>query len=297
MNRHLLEPPALAGLLATSVAGVVLIWRWDPITAGHPSYPIFYGVAIALGVSAVIVVLRHNGARRAVLSWMAAIGLVTIGLAAWWLAPFPADQAALDVLVAPQGFRIAESASSITFEPADGDSGVSLTFYPGARVDARAYARILAPIAQAGYEVTIVKPPLGIAILVFGIDRPADTYAWLLGGHSLGGVAASSRAREGGDGLLLWASFPASDVSDRSHLEVASIYGTADTFTTPEDIADSRPNLPADTEFVSVEGGIHSFFGDYGLQPGDGEPSISREDAQEAIVEASLGLMISVGAP
>ena len=54
MARRLLEPPALAGLVATSVATFVLIWRWDPISAGHPTYPIFYGVAIALGLSAVI---------------------------------------------------------------------------------------------------------------------------------------------------------------------------------------------------------------------------------------------------
>lgn len=296
MGSRLLEPPALAGLIATCVAVFVLIWRWDPISAGHPSYPIFYGVAIALGLSAVVVVLRRSRDRRPVLSWLGAIGLVLLGFAAWWLAPFPADEVALDVLAMPQGFQVAESASSITLEPEDDETEVSLTFYPGARVDARAYARILAPIARAGHEVTIVKPPLGIALLAFGIDRP-EAGAWVLGGHSLGGVAASTTAQEGADGLLLWASFPASDISDGSDLGVTSIYGTADTFATPEDIEGSRPNLPANAEFVSIEGGIHSFFGDYGLQPGDGDPSITREDAQEAIVAATLDLMQSLRAP
>lgn len=297
MGRRILEPPALSGLVAMAVAVGVLIWRWSPITAGHPSYLIFYSLVILLGAVGIGMVLRRPGPRRPVLSTMGAIGLVILGFAAWWLAPFPADQVAVQALSHPQGYAVSDSASAIVLEP-DGDvTGGGLTFLPGARVDARAYARILAPIARGGHEVTIVKPPLGIALLSFGIDRPPGDGAWLVGGHSLGGVSASTAAGEEADGLLLWASFPAADISDRFDLRVVSIYGTADTFATTGDIEETRPNLPADTEFVSIEGGIHSFFGDYGLQPGDGEPTISREEAQEQIVSASLDLMGSIGAP
>jgi hypothetical protein len=297
MGRRLLEPLALAGSATVLIATTVLASRWDPITAGHPSYQVFYGIAIALGVSGVIVVLWREDRRRPVLSTLAAIGLAVVGFGAWWLAPFPADPVAVEALSDPQGYSITESASSIILQPEVSGPGVSFTFYPGARVDARAYARILAPLAQEGYEVRIVKPPLGIALLVFGIDRPADADAWVLGGHSLGGVAASTRVGEDTDGLVLWASFPASDISDHPDLRVTSIYGTADTFATPEDIADSRPDLPTDAEFIAIEGGVHSFFGDYGLQPGDGEPAITREEAQKSIVAASLDLMGSVEIP
>jgi hypothetical protein len=39
---------------------------------------------------------------------------------------------------------------------------------------------------------------------------------------------------------------------------------------------------------MRIDGGIHAFFGDYGSQPGDGEPGTSREDAQAQIIAATL---------
>ena len=36
-------------------------------------------------------------------------------------------------------------------------------------------------------------------------------------------------------------------------------------------------NLPADTEWITIEGGNHAQFGDYGVQDGDGEATISAE--------------------
>ena len=41
-------------------------------------------------------------------------------------------------------------------------------FQPGARVDPRAYAAILRPLAESGHVVVIVKQPLGIAFLATG---------------------------------------------------------------------------------------------------------------------------------
>jgi len=49
--------------------------------------------------------------------------------------------------------------------------------------------------------------------------------------------------------------------------------------------------LPPDTRYVVIDGGIHSFFGDYGLQSGDGTPSITRDEAQAQIHAASLDLL------
>lgn len=292
MDRRILEPLALSGLVAIAVGLGVLIWRWSPIYAGHPSYLIFYSLVILLGVGGVTAVFRRESPRRPVRSMFQAIGLVVLGFVAWWLAPFPADQVAVDALTDPEGYAVTESASSIVLEPDAVRSGVILTFYPGARIDARAYGHILSRLARSGHQVNLLKPPLGIGILVFGVTRPDDATTWVVGGHSLGGVAASS-VGDGAEGLLLWASFPGSDISDRTGLEVSSIYGSADTFATSSDIAASESNLPEQTVFVSIEGGIHSFFGDYGIQPGDGEPSIGRDEAQGEIVAASLELFDS----
>ena len=58
-----------------------------------------------------------------------------------------------------------------------------------------------------------------------------------------------------------------------------------------DDIEASKANLPSDTTFVPIEGGIHAFFGDYGAQSGDGTATISRGNAQRQIVEATLAQM------
>ena len=77
---------------------------------------------------------------------------------------------------------------------------------------------------------------------------------------------------------------------------MASVSGTLDGLSTPEDIEASRPLLPPSTTFVAIEGAVHAFFGDYGEQSGDGMPTVSRAEAQEQIVEASVALMAAVDA-
>ena len=52
--------------------------------------------------------------------------------------------------------------------------------------------------------------------------------------------------------------------------------------------------MPAATRYVVVEGATHAFFGDYGIQPGDGQPSIEREATRAQIVAASLVLLREV---
>ena len=53
----------------------------------------------------------------------------------------------------------------------------------------------------------------------------------------------------------------------------------------------SRDDLPADTTYVVIDGAVHAFFGDYGEQSGDGTPGISRTDAQDQIVGATLDIL------
>ena len=149
----------------------------------------------------------------------------------------------------PEGYTVEATLTQITLEPEGDRSSVGLIFQPGARVDARSYAAILADIVVAGHPVVIVKQPLGIGFLALGSiggvveDRPETD--WAGAGHSLGGVAASQAAADGITGLVLWASFPASDISDRVELAVSSIYGTSDAIAVPEDIENSRDRLPA----------------------------------------------------
>ena len=67
-----------------------------------------------------------------------------------------------------------------------------LIFVPGARVDARAYAHILRPLAEAGYLVAVLKEPFGFALIQPDhaetvIDLHPEIAYWAIGGHSLGG--------------------------------------------------------------------------------------------------------------
>ena len=93
-------------------------------------------------------------------------------------------------------------------------------------------------------------------------------------------------------GLVLWAAYPAGG-TELSTLDaaVASIFGTRDGLTTLDDIDDSRPRLPVDTDFVSIEGGNHAQFGDYGPQDGDNTATISRGAQQATAAEATLRIL------
>jgi hypothetical protein len=294
-------PTGLSSLVLVAVATWVLVTNWGPIAAGHPSYLILYLGSLVVGGAVLFSAARRSGPIRWFRSSLGSVCLLLLTGTGWWLSPFPADPAAVEALASPAGLSVDESATYITIKPAAPATGAALIFYPGARVDARAYVRILSPVAEAGYPVVIVKPPLGIAFLARGLTESRieqdPEIDWVVGGHSLGGVAASSEANGPVVGLLLWASFPASDISGRTGLTATSIYGTADTFATPADIEASQSILPATTSFVAIEGGIHSFFGDYGLQPGDGDPSITRKPAQAEIVAASVELLEAVSAP
>jgi pimeloyl-ACP methyl ester carboxylesterase len=175
-----------------------------------------------------------------------------------------------------------------------------VVFVPGARVDSRAYAHILRPLAEAGYLVTVLKEPFGLAIIDADhgrkvLDLHPEISHWVVAGHSLGGSVAASLADQEDrvQGLVLFASYPGNPIV-RHDLKVLSISGTADEFVTPAEIEASRSELPPNTSYVVIDGAVHSSFGDYGDQPGDGTPTIERSVAQAEISKATLALMAAV---
>jgi dienelactone hydrolase len=228
------------------------------------------------------------------------LALLTVGGFALWaytpLGPMPEALAALE---STAQVRV-ETEPWFIFRPVGGDPDTGLVLYPGGRVDPRSYAPTAQAIAREGYLVVVVPMPFNLA--VFGAGRAAEVMAafpdvehWAVGGHSLGGAMAANfagRNSEQVEGLVLWAAYPADsdDLSD-SQLEVASIYGTHDGVATGDDIAASRPRLPADTRWVAIQGGNHAQFGWYGAQGGDNPATISRQDQQTEIVAATVALL------
>ena len=237
--------------------------------------------------------------------WVIAVGIMVfaiIGFLAWGLIipkPMPEALIALqsdsDVTVTTEPWLV--------FQPTDQVPTTGFIIYPGGRVDPRAYAPIAHSIAAQGYLVVIVPMPLNLA--VFGANRAAsviqtypDIQYWVIGGHSLGGSMAALYAdkhRDQINGLVLWASYPASsnDLSD-SNTKVLSIFGTQDGLATKDKIDASRELLPADTTWVPIEGGNHGQFGWYGDQPGDNPATISRQDQQAQIIQATLDFLKSM---
>ncbi|MGO4228876.1 alpha/beta hydrolase [Arthrobacter sp. YAF34] len=242
---------------------------------------------------------QHSGVSR----WKFARGiagrLFVLGFVAVlvWLNPFPYQPGNTAASASTSSVTTTEDATSITLAP-EGKATTGLVFYPGAKVDAHAYQDVLRPLAAAGHLVVILKVPLGIPLLETdqaraAMDRHPEIGSWAVGGHSLGGVSASAFVASNPDvsGLLLFASYPAENMADAQGLSVLSISGSNDGLSTPDKIAASKPLLPPTTRYATVVGGVHAFFGDYGEQPGDGEPGISREDAQQQIVTESLRFM------
>ncbi len=225
------------------------------------------------------------------------------GFAAWAYTPLGPLPEATTALRSDAAVQVT-SAPWLTFVPAARQPTTGFIFYPGGRVDARSYAPAARAITAQGYLAVIVPVPFNLAVF-----RPAAAEAviaahpeveqWAIGGHSLGGAMAANFAYTHPDavqGLVLWAAYPAGNNSLAGRrLATVSIYGTQDGLATRAKIAASRPLLPADTQFVPIEGGNHAQMGWYGPQGGDGVASISREAQQAQVVDATVALLARLG--
>lgn len=299
------------GVPLVVAGGTVLGGSAWAVRGSHPAYGITVIAACFVGLLVIASALRHrNGAAngRRVLPALARLTTVLASLllaaALVWLRPFPAEPE-VDLASVGQDVSvdITTSYNRIDLAPVARRATGGMVFYPGARVDPRAYVPLLTPVAAAGYRVVIVKPPFNLAVVSAGAaDRIVKDWAevehWVIAGHSLGGVVAAryaGRERAKVEGLVLWASYPARNLADAS-IDATSIYGTNDALTTPADIDASRALLPKDTRFVRIEGGVHAFFGDYGVQPGDGRPGVPRAQAQQIIIAETIAALARVNA-
>ena len=324
------------GLAMIATPAWVFWTRLGAILGGHPAtIGILAGVA-ALGVVAVawaILSLIQGGRydrvgdpdrprprtpqqqrRRAELrlaisvpALIVAIGLV-IGTA--YVRPFEAEPVAVAALRSDSRVLVTERLTWYELAPARKDKAgdvvqptSGLIFVPGARVDPRAYANLLRPVAAAGYLVLVLREPLNFALpnsthpeAVLDV-HPKVRY-WTMAGHSLGGVnAAAFTDREPRiNGLLLYASYPAAAMN-RMDLRVMSVSGSRDGLATPADIAANKSKLPPQTRYVEIDGAVHSYFGDYGDQPGDGVATVNRSGSQAVIVKATIALLASIPPP
>lgn len=300
----------VVAIAAAAVAVVVWVCAtsWEALVRGHPAYAVLLALTVLGAAVAVWASLRRRRRSRGG-AWRSVLRIALMVLAAvWigavgWLRPYVAVEPALAAMQSDASVQVTETATRIVLAPAAGGEALGVLFQPGALVDARAYAAVLRPLAESGHTVVIAKQPLGIAFLAVGALDDARAALpgierWLVGGHSLGGTVAAIVADGGQDaattpvvGLLLYASYPASDISETLTIPAASISGSRDGLASTSQIDASRGDLPPSASFVVIEGASHAQFGSYGAQRGDGTPTISDAEARAQISAATMELV------
>jgi hypothetical protein len=145
-------------------------------------------------------------------------------------------------------------------------------------------------------------------VAMFGYTRAgkiiqdyAQIEKWVIGGHSVGGTAASIYAVETTtiSGVVIWASLANPDPAKtlaHSTIKVLSVYGSEDGRATPQSVLGNAEYLPEDTVFVEIQGGNHTQFGYIDPSPdaylSDDKPAaISIEEQQRKIVRATVDFL------
>jgi len=191
------------------------------------------------------------------------------------------------------------------FSPAAGDAATAFIIYGGSQVDPRSYAPHAYGLARQGYTVVLVSMPSDMALLAperadTVIDALASVDTWVIGGHSMGGIAASAYAKDNLDkidAVIMWASYPTEDNRlDQTDLAALTLYATYDGIYTPETVEESLEHLPPGTVMVEIEGGNHFQFGWYqnDHKPYDGDAVISREEQTSLVVETTAAFLDSL---
>lgn len=224
--------------------------------------------------------------KRAIIILVAVMLTLVIGGGIYVNDYYHADDEALQAAASDGQIIVSQKDDgSISFEPRDMEVSAGLIFYPGGKVQYEAYAPLMRACAERGIFCVLVKMPFNLA--VFDIDAAEEIQQqypqienWYIGGHSLGGSMAASYLEKHVDeyeGLILLAAYSTEDLSETG-LHVISVYGSKDQVLNMEKYEKYRENLPSDLTEEVIDGGCHAYFGSYGVQDGDGTPTISREE-------------------
>ena len=178
----------------------------------------------------------------------------------------------------------------------DPESTCGFIFYPGAKVEETAYIPLLDAISGADICCVLVKMPHRLAIFspnaaTEAMEQLSGVEHWYLGGHSLGGAVSASYASAHEselDGLVLLGSYPTGKLDA---LPVLSVYGSEDDILSRGAYARGIARVEDLTERV-IDGGNHSYFGDYGLQKGDGTATISVQEQWQETADYILNFFV-----
>lgn len=211
---------------------------------------------------------------------------------------YHADETALSLLENPGDVSILQDdKGNYTVLPQKaGDTGI--IFYPGGKVDERAYLPLLKKYAENGITCILVKMPFHLAVFnMNGADGIQKQYPritkWYLAGHSLGGAMAAVYIADHSadyEGLILLGAYSTKDLSD-SDLKVLLIDGDQDRIINQKQAEKNMNHYPQNTYEIVISGGNHCQFGSYGFQKGDGQASISAKEQWQETVDDTLAVI------
>ena len=211
---------------------------------------------------------------------------------------YHADETALSLLENPGDVSILQDdQGNYTVLPQKaGDTGI--LFYPGGKVDERAYLPLLKKYAENGITCILVKMPFHLAVFnMNGADGIQKQYPritkWYLAGHSLGGAMAAvyiARHVSEYQGLILLGAYSTKDLSD-TDLTVVWIDGDQDGVINQKQVLKNQDHYPENTYVFMIAGGNHAQFGSYGVQKGDGQASISAKEQWQETVDDTLAVI------
>ena len=231
---------------------------------------------------------------------MVIVSILALGFFAWTLYAndyYQAEAAAKKALQGTNDVKVEEKENYYIFYDKEAELEKGIVFYPGGKVDEKAYAPILLALAEEGYEVYLVKMPAKLAILGMNaaediMEKASHIQEWTMMGHSLGGAMAASFSVSHDvqvDKLVLLAAYSTEDLSEKE-IDVYSFYGTEDKVLNMEKYEEYRENLPKDVVEEVIEGANHANYAHYGAQDGDGEATITREEQQECVLDVFLNV-------
>lgn len=224
---------------------------------------------------------------------------------AWMYAGFQAAGLPDDALKSDAKVSVVTKEDGVDFRGLVNPKQSGVIFLPGGMVEPSAYAPPLRGIAQAGYRAHLLYLPMRCACtdsqttqLFQRIDAiisgDPDT-AWILAGHSRGGMLASRFVQERAArpaGLALIATTHPRDFSLADlTIPVTKIYGTRDGIAPYAAMRKNKHLLPSNTTWVEVQGGNHVQFAYYRHQFGDDAATIPLRVQQEALERVLLNML------
>ncbi|MCR4605592.1 MAG: alpha/beta hydrolase [Eubacterium sp.] len=188
---------------------------------------------------------------------------------------------ALKFMESDSTVKVSENDTGYFFDGPGNES--AFIFYPGAKVDEKAYAELMHGLASDGVDCFLISMPFHMAFMGSGkandVIEKGGYKKYYVGGHSLGGAILGQyleKNTEKVNGVAFIAAYSTAPVSDR--LSVVQIKGSNDGVINWNDVNKYDSNLPKNATKLTIEGGNHSQFGDYGLQRGDNEATILRDE-------------------